>query len=171
VSLTGIVTDVHGARALLRFGKLVTPITIGAGGIRTDKREGDRATPAGSLPLRQVLYRADRVVTPMTTLPREPLAPEDAWCDDVHHPSYNRRVRLPFEGRFERLWREDQSYNLLVILGWNEDPVHASAGSAIFLHVVEADGKPTDGCIGASQQAIQMMLRMGLDLIIVPPMI
>jgi L,D-peptidoglycan transpeptidase YkuD (ErfK/YbiS/YcfS/YnhG family) len=56
-------------------------------------------------------------------------------------------VRLPFGGRHERLWREDEIYDLLVVLGHNDDPVVAGLGSAIFLHVARGDDRPTEGCV------------------------
>ncbi len=43
---------------------LVFRAALGRGGVRRDKQEGDGATPAGVLPLRRVLYRADRVQAP-----------------------------------------------------------------------------------------------------------
>ena len=38
--------------------------TIGAGGVRQNKQEGDGATPAGCFALRRVLFRPDRLDTP-----------------------------------------------------------------------------------------------------------
>ena len=48
----------------LTLGGLVFRAAVGRGGVRRDKREGDGATPAGFLPLRRLLYRADRVKAP-----------------------------------------------------------------------------------------------------------
>lgn len=123
---------------------------IGAGGVREDKREGDRATPIGRLPLRRVLYRPDRLSPPQTALSAAPLTPRDGWCDDPGHASYNQQVSLPFEGRCEQLWRTDHIYDVIVVLGYNDDPVVVGKGSAIFLHVARPDFAPTEGCIALS---------------------
>ena len=53
---------------LFRCGRDVFRCAVERGGVRADKREGDGATPAGSLPLRRVLYRADRVAVPPSRL-------------------------------------------------------------------------------------------------------
>ena len=45
---------------LFRLGGKTLRCALGRGGARADKREGDGATPVGDLPLRRVLYRADR---------------------------------------------------------------------------------------------------------------
>ena len=101
---------------------------IGWGGVRTNKREGDGATPAGRFPLRRVLYRPDRLAPPRTALPIAPLSPRDGWCDDPAHPLYNRPLRLPHEARHEELWRADRVYDVIVILGHNDAPVVPDLG-------------------------------------------
>jgi len=120
---------------------------LGRGGIVPHKQEGDGGTPAGLLPLRKILYRADRIPRPQAAVPVEPIAPTDGWCDDPSHADYNRMVRLPHEGRHEDLWRRDTLYDLVGILGWNDRPVQRGRGSAIFLHVAQPDGAPTEGCV------------------------
>ena len=123
---------------------------IGWGGVRTNKREGDGATPAGRFPLRRVLYRPDRLAPPRTALPISPLSPRDGWCDDPGHPLYNQPLRLPHEARHEELWRTDRVYDLIVILGHNDAPVVPGLGSAVFLHVAQPDYAPTVGCVAVS---------------------
>jgi len=120
---------------------------LGRGGVRADKREGDGATPAGSWPMRRLLYRPDRLAAPATRLAANPIAPQDGWCDDPADPVYNRLVRLPYAASAERLWREDGVYDLIVPLGYNDDPILPGAGSAIFLHVARPDYAPTEGCV------------------------
>jgi len=118
--------------------------------------------PAGRLPLRRVLFRADRIAAPATMLPREPLAPDDGWCDDPSHRGYNRMIRLPHPARHEALWRADAVYDLLVVLGWNDDPVVRDRGSAIFLHVARDNYAPTEGCIALALPDLLALLRQGV---------
>ena len=120
---------------------------IGRGGIRIDKREGDGATPSGDYTLVRVLYRADRGPRPTTKLPVAPIDPADGWCDAPGDPNYNRQVRLPYPASAESLWREDGVYDLIAVTDHNADPVIASKGSAIFVHLARPDFGPTEGCI------------------------
>ncbi len=143
---------------------------LGRGGVRTAKQEGDGATPAGRLALRRVFYRADRLAPPRTALPREPISPEDGWCDDPADRAYNRLVRLPCPARHEALWREDEVYDLVGVLGWNDAPVVPGRGSAIFLHVARADFAPTEGCVAMPRAALLTLLAEGLSaLLVIPP--
>lgn len=140
---------------------------LGRGGVRADKQEGDGATPAGLLPLRRVLYRADRVPPPACAVPIEPLAPDDGWCDDSADAAYNRRVRLPYAGSHEELWRTDALYDLIGVLGWNDTPAERGRGSAIFLHIARPDFAPTQGCIALAQADLASVLAAGLTQILV----
>jgi L,D-peptidoglycan transpeptidase YkuD (ErfK/YbiS/YcfS/YnhG family) len=130
------------------------PCALGRAGIvRADaKQEGDGGTPTGTLPLRRLLFRADRLSRPPSTVPAEPIAPDDGWCDDAADAAYNRPVRLPFapnsdQPGHERLWREDAVYDLIGVLGWNDRPVVPGRGSAIFLHLARPGLTPTEGCV------------------------
>ncbi len=111
------------------------------------KREGDGATPEAVLPLRRLLFRADRLARPRATVPAAPIAPDDLWCDDASAPEYNRPVRAPFGPSHERLWMEEPLYDLVGVLGWNDDPPVPGRGSAIFLHLARPGLAPTEGCI------------------------
>jgi L,D-peptidoglycan transpeptidase YkuD (ErfK/YbiS/YcfS/YnhG family) len=126
---------------------------LGRGGVRADKQEGDGATPQGKWRMRALLFRPDRITrTPLTNLPIRSLRAEDGWCDDAADPLYNRPVKLPFRARAEHLWREDGIYDLIVVLGYNDDPPVPGKGSAIFLHIARSDYSPTDGCIAVGQE-------------------
>ncbi len=135
---------------LLRWRGRRFACAIGRGGVRTDKREGDGATPAGRFPLRRVLYRPDRMAPPRTALPFAPMGPRDGWCDDPGHSLYNRPLRLPHEARHEELWRADHVYDLIVVLGHNDAPIVPGLGSAVFLHVAQPDYAPTAGCVAVA---------------------
>lgn len=145
-------------RARLDDGR-VWPCVIGRGGVTAAKREGDGATPLGRWPVRRVLYRADRLCAPGTSLPVAPIAPADGWCDDPASPAYNQPVYLPCESGHEALWRADGLYDLLAVLGFNDDPPIPGKGSAIFLHCARGDGTPTAGCVALERAALHTVLR------------
>jgi L,D-peptidoglycan transpeptidase YkuD (ErfK/YbiS/YcfS/YnhG family) len=135
---------------------------VGRGGIGEKLREGDGITPIGRWPLRRVLYRADRMPAPGTNLPLSAIAPDDAWCDVPGDPNYNRPVRLPYPSLDERLWRQDSLYDLIMIVGFNDDPVLAGKGSAIFVHVARPDYAPTEGCVAlARDDLLEALAQLG----------
>jgi len=139
-------------------GAFRLPCALGRGGRRARKREGDGATPVGVWPIREVLYRADRVMRPMTGLPVSPIRPDDGWCDDPRDRNYNRPVRLPYPARHETLRRSDHLYDLLVVLGYNDVPRSAGRGSAIFMHLATPHFTPTEGCIAFREADLRKLL-------------
>ncbi|MGF1641277.1 MAG: L,D-transpeptidase [Rhodospirillales bacterium] len=147
------------AHGRLRWPEADVRCALGRSGVRTLKREGDGATPAGAYPLRGVMYRADRIDPPETGLPVRPIDPVDGWCDDPWDPYYNRPVRRPCTARHERLWRDDGCYDLLAVIGYNDAPVRAGLGSAIFLHVAQTDFGPTEGCVALALSDLRALLR------------
>jgi L,D-peptidoglycan transpeptidase YkuD (ErfK/YbiS/YcfS/YnhG family) len=143
---------------ILTCGALRLRCALGRAGVRTNKQEGDGATPAGVYPLREIHYRADRVPRPLSGLPVHPLASHDGWCDDPACADYNRLVRLPHPGSHERLWRDDALYDIVVAIGYNDAPPVRGLGSAIFLHVAAADYAPTEGCVALPVDELQQVL-------------
>jgi L,D-peptidoglycan transpeptidase YkuD (ErfK/YbiS/YcfS/YnhG family) len=135
---------------------------LGRAGVVADKREGDGGTPAGRFRLRRVLYRADRMPRPVSGLPVAVIAPDDGWCDDPESPDYNRQVRLPIEASAEEMWRHDALYDLVVVIGHNDDPPVSGLGSAIFLHVAPPGDAPTAGCVGLPVDVLRRLVA-GLD--------
>ncbi len=139
----------HGAKAV--FGRSgLTPAA--------DKREGDGASPIGVWPIRRVLYRPDRGPAPRTALPVKAIHREDGWCDASGDLNYNRPVTLPYPASAEAMWREDGVYDIVVILGHNDDPVVDGMGSAIFLHLAQPDFTPTAGCVALDRGDLEALL-------------
>ena len=131
---------------------------VGAGGVREDKVEGDAATPVGEFALRRIYYRNDRLVLPKVRLPARPIAEHDGWCDDPRSPAYNRLVRIPNEWSHEKMWREDGLYDVVVVVGYNDDPPEGEWGSAIFLHIARDDMSPTQGCVAFARADLLKLL-------------
>lgn len=133
---------------------------LGRGGVidASEKREGDGATPLGCWAFRRVFYRPDRLGAPTTRLSRLAIRPDMGWCDDPDSPDYNRLVALPFPASHEQMWRADGLYDVVVELGYNDDPVVKGGGSAIFLHVAAPDFTPTEGCVACARDDLIELL-------------
>lgn len=144
-----------------RYGEKTWRAAVGRSGIRRDKVEGDGASPAGRWPIRRVLYRADKLAAaPVSVFEVSTIDREDGWCDDPGHPDYNRPVRLPFASSHEDMWRNDELYDIVVVLGHNDDPIVPGAGSAIFLHVAGAGYDSTAGCAAMTRQDLLEFLSL-----------
>ena len=147
----------------LECGSERFPCALGRSGIVTEKREGDGGTPVGIFPLRQLFYRQDRIAAPVTHLPMTPVSPSDGWCDAPEDSAYNKPVRLPYPASAENMWSEDHLYDLVVVLGHNDNPPIPYAGSAIFFHLAREgdDGilQPTEGCVVLRLTDMESVLR------------
>ena len=140
----------------LRFRGRIFPCTVGRGGTRAAKREGDGATPRGTHCLVGMLYRTDRLARPTDWA--LPIRPFDGWSDDPRDPDYNLMVRLPHGFSAERLRRADRLYDRVLLTDWNWPYPRRGAGSAIFLHRWRKPGHPTEGCIGLPPAALDWIL-------------
>jgi L,D-peptidoglycan transpeptidase YkuD (ErfK/YbiS/YcfS/YnhG family) len=136
----------------------VRRVALGRSGIRALKREGDGGTPLGRLPIRELLYRADRVTRPRTALPVRVIRDHDGWCEDPADRNYNRLVKLSPRSSVDRLRRTDHLYDLVLILGYNDRPRVRGKGSAIFVHLARPGYAPTAGCIALSRRDLSALL-------------
>jgi L,D-peptidoglycan transpeptidase YkuD (ErfK/YbiS/YcfS/YnhG family) len=145
-----------------RIGERTVSCALGRSGViaAADKREGDGMTPLGSWRLLRVVYRPDRGAAPQTRLPVAAIAPGDGWCDASDDVNYNRPVSLPYPASCERMWRDDELYDLVCILAHNDDPPVPGLGSAIFLHVAKPGYPPTEGCVALARVDLEALLAM-----------
>ena len=142
---------------------LVTPkntyrCSHGKNGCTFAKVEGDGKSPVGVFPLRRVFYRADKVAKPKTGLPVLAIAEQMGWCDDSACPEYNTLIELPFAGSHEKMWRDDDVYDLVVEIGYNDDPVVPGKGSAIFMHCARDGYSGTEGCVALGVEDLLAVL-------------
>lgn len=146
------------SEGFLHWGQEIYRCALGRGGFKENKKEGDGTTPAGTFKLREVLYRADRMARPKTQLPVREIKESDGWCDDVKSPNYNKLIKLPTEEKHEKLFRDDEVYDLIVVLGYNDEPVVPGLGSAIFMHIARPTYSPTEGCIALEKSELLKIL-------------
>jgi L,D-peptidoglycan transpeptidase YkuD (ErfK/YbiS/YcfS/YnhG family) len=142
-------------------GKIVR-CALGKGGVveAEAKREGDGCSPLGVWTIRRVLFRPDKGGRPDTGLPTKALERDDGWCDAPTDPAYNRPVKLPHVASAEKMWRDDDVYDLVGVLAHNDDPPAPGKGSAIFLHLARPDYSPTEGCVALCREDMQALLAM-----------
>jgi L,D-peptidoglycan transpeptidase YkuD (ErfK/YbiS/YcfS/YnhG family) len=138
------------ARGWLLVGPLRIPCALGPAGIRRVKREGDRATPAGTFAILWGYYRPDRKRPDAGGVPLRPMRRETGWCEDPDSPRYNRPVPLPARDCTDRMWREDALYDLTFVLDQNFRQRTKGRGSAIFFHIARPGLTPTAGCVAIS---------------------
>jgi L,D-peptidoglycan transpeptidase YkuD (ErfK/YbiS/YcfS/YnhG family) len=65
------------------------------------------------------------------------------------------------------MWRNNALYDIIGVLGWNDDPVQPGRGSAIFLHVARSDFAPTQGCVALELTGLIRVLAKGVTEILV----
>ena len=145
-------------KGLLIAGPLAIPVSLGRGGIRVDKREGDGGTPRGLFKLRRLWWRADRAPRPRTSLPVRPIRQNDAWSEDPSDARYNHPFRRGPDESGDRLWRSDHLYDLIIEIDHNTRPRVARRGSAVFVHLAREGFAPTAGCIGLKKDALTRLL-------------
>ncbi len=125
---------------------------IGLNGLSKNKIEGDKKTPIGQFRFEKIYYRADKLGDMIFNIPSEVIQKNDGWCDDPNNEFYNQFVKFPFYASAERLFRDDDLYDLLCVINYNTDPVVPGRGSAIFLHICKPNFEGTEGCIAIEKK-------------------
>lgn len=156
-------TSENPSRGILKFGDKTYPCALGKGGIIDEKQEGDHKSPTGKFGLRSVYYRYDKLGAPIySKVPMLAILKEDGWCDDPNDEAYNKSVMLPYHASAEELWRDDDLYDIIVVLGYNDAPPIPGKGSAIFMHVArdlnDHSFLGTQGCISLKKDHLLELL-------------
>jgi L,D-peptidoglycan transpeptidase YkuD (ErfK/YbiS/YcfS/YnhG family) len=153
-----MVTSTGGYSCSLEFKNRTFQCSLGRNGVTNDKVEGDGCTPQGIFPLRRAFYRKDRLHSePSTVLELNITLPTYGWCDDVNSEDYNQFVYLPTNASHEELWLSTSYYDLMAVIGYNDDPPIPGKGSAIFFHVTPDYGS-TSGCVAMALQDLEWVL-------------
>ena len=143
----------------LIFDKYRVKCALGKRGIGRKKKEGDLITPRGIFGIKQLLYRKDRVKKMQTNLKKIVINKNMGWCDDPNSKKYNKLIRLPFNYSHEKLFKKDNSYDIILVLNFNMNPVRKNKGSAIFIHVAKKNFKKTEGCVAINKKSLIRILK------------
>lgn len=131
----------------LKYKNLKFRCTLGKSGIKKKIREGDNITPKGIFSITKIFYRQDKIKNIKTKIKKIKIDKSMGWCDDSNSPFYNKQVKIPNRYSYEKLYRKDNLYDIILVLNYNTKPVIKNKGSAIFLHVTSKFYKKTRGCI------------------------
>ena len=131
---------------------------IGKRGIRKKKEEGDFITPIGLHKINYILYRKDRIKKLDTILKKLPIKKNMGWCDDSKSKKYNKLIRTPFAYSYEKLFKKENIYDVILVLNYNMNPIKKNKGSAIFIHIAKKGYKSTEGCVAIKKNELIKLL-------------
>ena len=85
------------------------------------------------------------------------------WCDDIRSNNYNRYIKINnFQSSnfsYEKLWREDEAYDIIIVSSHNVKPTIKNKGSAIFIHCSFSDKRATSGCIALEKKDLFFLIK------------
>ena len=59
------------------------------------------------------------------------------WCDDPISRKYNQLIKLPSIFSYEKLYKKENIYDIIIVLNYNMNPIIKNRGSAIFIHIAK----------------------------------
>ena len=133
---------------------------VGHAGLTTNKIEGDHKTPVGEFKFNKIYYRKDRLGDMLFKIPFAVIEKNDGWCDDPKSKLYNQHIQFPFEARAEKLFRDDDLYDIICVLNYNTNPIVPGKGSAIFLHICKPNFAGTEGCVAIEKKNILKLVNL-----------
>ena len=104
----------------------------------------------------EITPKAKKVISTFDSLKNQRDTWENHW-QDVADYMLPRKADIT-ETRTRGDKRHDQIYDIIVVIGYNVDPVVPYKGSAIFMHLTSGNYLPTEGCIALKRETMLEML-------------
>jgi len=136
----------------LKYKKFKYRCALGKAGVNKKIREGDNVTPKGVFKITKIYFRADKIKSIKTNIKKIKIKKNMGWCDDPVSRFYNQQIKLPSKYSHEKLYRNDDLYDLIAVLNYNTNPIIKNKGSAIFMHIAKNSYKKTEGCIALKKK-------------------
>ena len=134
------------------------PCALGRGGMSSNKREGDGATPLGRMRILSGYFRARPCRRQTNAAENDADRPRLGWCEVPDDRNYNRPVKIPYGASHETMRRADRLYDYCLVLDWNIAPRRRGRGSAIFFHLARPGFTPTQGCVAVTAKVMARLL-------------
>ena len=80
------------------------------------------------------------------------------WCDDPNSKKYNKLIKFPFKYNAEKLYKINNTYDIILVLNFNSNPVRKNRGSAIFIHVSKKNYNDTAGCVALKKKDLKYLI-------------
>ena len=132
---------------------------LGKKGLTKLKKEGDKKTPIGIFKLGDLYYRKDKFFKLNTKLRTLPIKKNMGWCDDTNSSQYNKLIKIKKNIKYEKLFRKDSIYDLLIPIKYNTSKPKRGKGSAIFLHLTK-NYKKTLGCVAIKKNDMLILIKL-----------
>jgi L,D-peptidoglycan transpeptidase YkuD (ErfK/YbiS/YcfS/YnhG family) len=143
----------------LTFKNYKVKCALGKRGIGSKKQEGDHITPVGLFKIKSLLYRRDRIKKIKTRLKKIIIRKTMGWCNDPESKKYNKLIKLPSKSSYEKLYKKNNVYDIILVLDYNMHPTKKGKGSAIFIHIAKKNYKKTEGCIAIKKLDLLKIIR------------
>ena len=143
----------------LKVGDFLFDCCVGKGGVSYKKIEGDKKTPKGLYNIGELYFRKDKIKKFFTKLKCKEIKKNMGWCDDILNKKYNKMIKIKKNIKHEKLFRNDNKYDLLIPIKYNFNKPKKGLGSCIFIHLTQ-NYKPTNGCIALKKKDFLIMLKL-----------
>ena len=143
----------------LKYKNFKFRCSLGKAGIKKKTKEGDQVTPKGIFKVIKIYYRKDKIKKIISPIKKIQIKKNMGWCDDPKSDLYNQQIKLPNKFSYEKLYRKDGLYDIILVLNYNTSPIVKKKGSAIFIHIAKRQFKPTEGCIGLKKNDLIKLLK------------
>ena len=146
-------------KKFLYFNNYKTKCAIGKRGINYKTKEGDFITPKGNFKIKYILYRKDRIKNFKTKIKSVVIKKNMGWCDDPRSNNYNKIIKLPSVYSYEKLYKKENIYDVILVLNYNMNPTIKNKGSAIFIHVAKKKFNKTEGCVAIKKKDLLNLIK------------
>ena len=81
------------------------------------------------------------------------------WCNDPDSNNYNKLIKLPSVYSFEKLYKKENIYDVILVLNYNMNPIIKNKGSAIFIHAAKRNYQRTEGCVALKKRDLLKIIK------------